>query len=118
MAKKTKDVIYDGDTGLPVESSGRDKENKSSVPLIKLNTLALDAFIKKWKPVHADEFADEKLYIIDLRTQFQCYTTDDARCIDLLPYYLDELAESGFGLIVDFMGRQYMPVKHRIEIQR
>lgn len=115
MTKRSEIPVYDGDTGLPVESSGRDKDDKPSGPYIKLNTLTLDAFIKKWEPVNRDEFPDEKLYIIDLRTQFQCYTTDDARCVDMLPYYLDELAKSGFRLIIDFMGRQYMPVKHSVE---
>lgn len=111
---KKKELVYDEETGSVVEkdSAGRSEEKeKNSGPVVKLNTALLQAFIDHWMPAVDGQEPDVKMRLIDLRTYFQCYTTDDARCIDLLPYYLEALAEQGYTLRTDIMGQPYLPVK-------
>ena len=111
---KKKELVYDEETGSVVEkdSAGRSEEKeKSSGPVVKLNTALLQAFIDHWVPAVDGQEADVKMRLIDLRTYFQCYTTDDARCIDLLPFYLAELSKLGYQMHTDSMGTPYLPVK-------
>lgn len=101
----SKRMVYDEESGCPVP-----EKDEKQVPLVKLNQMALRCFTNTWVPAVDGEEPMECMSIIDLRMQFQCYTTDDARCIDLLPYYLDELEKLGYELCTDSTGQQYMPL--------
>ena len=111
-----KEKVYDEDTGCVIEkdtpgqSDGKKEESKG--PVVKLNSMALRCFINTWSPCKEGEQPTDRLRIIDLREHFQAYVTDDPRCIDLLPYYLDELEKQGYTMRIDQAGGgQYLPVK-------
>lgn len=110
--KIKKEMVYGEDTGCVVEmeSPVSDEDGKKDGPVVKLNMMMLRGFVKTWDPAVRDEDATDRMRIIDLRMFFQCYTSDDARCVDMLPYYLDELEKMGYTMRVDSMGEQYMPL--------
>lgn len=114
--KKRKEFVYDEETGgvveLSTDAADSGEECKKSGPDVKLNTMLVQSFTATWRPATDDNDASvERMRLIDLRTYFQCYTTDDCRCIDLLPFYMDELSQQGYQLRTDSMGQPYLPVK-------
>ena len=115
--KKRKEYVYDEETGGVVERStdaaDSDEEGKKKGgPEVLLNNMLLQSFTATWHPAEVDgDTPFERMRLIDLRTYFQCYTTDDARCIDLLPFYLAELSKLGYQMHTDSMGTPYLPVK-------
>ena len=111
MKQKEKTYVYDDDTGQVIEQKPTEYEDKKSGHEVKLNRMLLDAFTNTWMPAVDGQEADVKMRLIDLRTYFQCYTTDDARCVDMLPHYLEELSEQGYAMRTDAMGQPFIPVK-------